>query len=180
MNFHYYIYRIVNLPIFFSVSDYRIETLANLRVIYPDYLKTKKKIPHSKIIMAGEDQLTLSDGGTVPDVMTIIPTNGSKLHQANGNGIKHNNINGSIIPNGRDLKIVTVDNGKLAAIAAADEKSTSFHTDFNDEETSCGWGPFKPRWLQRLATKQMFLVIFCITWVSFFNEISSLFLQCRA
>ena len=122
--------------------------------------------------MAGEDQLTLSDGGTVPDVMTIIPTNGSKLHQANGNGIKHNNINGSIIPNGRDLKIVTVDNGKLAAIAAADEKSTSFHTDFNDEETSCGWGPFKPRWLQRLATKQMFLVIFCITWVKFlFNRL---------
>ena len=121
--------------------------------------------------MAGEDQLTLSNG-TV-ETMTIIPANG-KL-QANGNGLhkqqeqqqptgQHNN-NGSLdAPNCKELEL---ENGKL--VASMDEKSNSFQTDFDDDETTCGWGPFRPKWLQRLATKQMFLVIFCITWVSSFN-----------
>lgn len=106
--------------------------------------------------MAGEDQLTLSNG-TTPETMTIIPTNGKVT--TNGNGIhkQQDNNNGT---NGKESEVIMVENGKTNVI---DEKSI----DYYDDETTCGWGPFKPRWLQRLATKQMFLVIFCATWVNF-------------
>ena len=33
------------------------------------------------------------------------------------------------------------------------------------EPMSCGLGPCKPRWIQLFASKQAFLVTFCITWV---------------
>ncbi|XP_014208402.1 solute carrier organic anion transporter family member 3A1-like [Copidosoma floridanum] len=120
--------------------------------------------------MAGEDQLTLSNGGSGEPV-TIIPANG-KL--TNGNGVhkdkprKHNN-NGSIpAKNGKckedqQHEIVALENGK----GCADDKSSSFRTDELEDmdDITCGWGPFKPAWLQVFATKQMFLVIFCATWV---------------
>ncbi|XP_063220394.1 solute carrier organic anion transporter family member 74D-like [Bacillus rossius redtenbacheri] len=35
----------------------------------------------------------------------------------------------------------------------------------NAEELKCGLGPCAPRWLQCFASKQAFLVTFCITWV---------------
>ncbi|KAL7306068.1 hypothetical protein TKK_0001527 [Trichogramma kaykai] len=125
--------------------------------------------------MAGEDQLTLSNGDSVPtpEVMTIIPpplssvTNGNgKVNETNGVKQQHNN-NGSIVStNAKEKETVAADNGKVSAITSvADDKSSSFQTDYDDEETSCGWGPFRPKWLQRLATKQMFLVVFCLTWV---------------
>lgn len=117
--------------------------------------------------MAGEDTLTLSNG-TV-DTMTIIPTNG-KI-QVNGNGLhkqpttqQQTNNNGSLVPNGKELEIVAVDNDNL--VSSLDEKTICFDTDFDDGDTCCGWGPIRPRWLQRFATKQMFLFTFCITWVS--------------
>lgn len=34
-----------------------------------------------------------------------------------------------------------------------------------DSDTICGLGPFAPKWLQKFASKQMFLIVFCITWV---------------
>ncbi|XP_001601987.2 solute carrier organic anion transporter family member 74D [Nasonia vitripennis] len=114
--------------------------------------------------MAGEDTLTLSNG-TV-ETMTIIPANG-KI-QANGNGLhkqptQQTNNNGSLVSNGKELEIVAVENDKL--VSSLDEKSICFQNDFDDGDTCCGWGPLRPRWLQRFATKQMFLFTFCITWV---------------
>lgn len=44
--------------------------------------------------------------------------------------------------------------------AAADEDSDS-----DDEELRCGLGVLSPRWMQVFASKQAFLVIFCVTWV---------------
>ncbi|XP_044741368.1 solute carrier organic anion transporter family member 74D [Chrysoperla carnea] len=35
----------------------------------------------------------------------------------------------------------------------------------DDSDTICGLGPFRPEWLQVFASKQAFLVVFCITWV---------------
>ncbi|KAI4494394.1 hypothetical protein M0802_008886 [Mischocyttarus mexicanus] len=106
--------------------------------------------------MAGEDRQILANG-TV-EALTIIPAK-----MANGNGLicsKHNN-NGSI-PNGKQHENGATENGKLIV---PDEKSSSLHTEFDDADVSCGWGPLRPRWLQYFSTKQAFLVIFCITWV---------------
>lgn len=34
-----------------------------------------------------------------------------------------------------------------------------------DSDTECGLGPCSPHWMQMFASKQMFLIVFCITWV---------------
>ncbi|XP_018573157.1 solute carrier organic anion transporter family member 3A1 [Anoplophora glabripennis] len=34
-----------------------------------------------------------------------------------------------------------------------------------DSDTECGLGPCAPNWLQRFASKQAFLIVFCIAWV---------------
>lgn len=114
------------------------------------------------MVMAGEDTQMLSNG-TV-DTMTIIPPNGK---MTNGNGVICINHNGNgKISNGKSLEISALENGK--SIIPLDEKSASFDTDFIDDEVSCGWGVFRPRWLQIFATKQAFLVTFCLTWVRHF------------
>ncbi|XP_076635849.1 organic anion transporting polypeptide 74D isoform X1 [Colletes latitarsis] len=107
--------------------------------------------------MAGEDTQILANGNV--EALTIISPK-----MANGNGLicgKQHNNNGSI-PNGKLHEIGTTENGKLIM---PDEKSSSLHTEFDDADVSCGWGPCRPRWLQYFATKQAFLVTFCITWV---------------
>lgn len=35
----------------------------------------------------------------------------------------------------------------------------------DESDTICGLGPFAPNWLQKFASKQMFLIVFCLTWV---------------
>ncbi|KZC13677.1 PREDICTED: solute carrier organic anion transporter family member 3A1 [Dufourea novaeangliae] len=107
--------------------------------------------------MAGEDTQILANGNV--EALTIIPPK-----MANGNGLicgKQHNNNGSI-PNGKLHEMVGTENGKLIV---SDEKSSSLHTEFDDADVSCGWGPCRPHWLQYFATKQAFLVTFCITWV---------------
>ncbi|XP_017881549.1 solute carrier organic anion transporter family member 3A1 [Ceratina calcarata] len=107
--------------------------------------------------MAGEDTQILANGNV--EALTIIPPK-----MTNGNGLicgKQHNNNGSI-PNGRLHEISATENGKLIM---SDEKSSSLHTEFDDPDVSCGWGPCRPHWLQYFATKQAFLVTFCITWV---------------
>ncbi|XP_031371249.1 solute carrier organic anion transporter family member 74D isoform X2 [Apis dorsata] len=107
--------------------------------------------------MAGEDTQILANGNV--EALTIIPPK-----MANGNGLicgKQHNNNGSI-PNGKLHEITAAENGKLIM---SDEKSSSLHTEFDDADVSCGWGPCRPHWLQYFATKQAFLVTFCITWV---------------
>lgn len=84
---------------------------------------------------------------------------------ANGNGVISNNHNG----NGKISNIKSHDLGvveNVKSVIPMDEKPASFPTDFIDEEVSCGWGLFRPRWLQAFATKQVFLAIFCLTWVN--------------
>ncbi|KAL6255053.1 hypothetical protein P5V15_013386, partial [Pogonomyrmex californicus] len=108
--------------------------------------------------MAGEDTQILSNGNV--EALTIIPPK-----MTNGNGLicgdKQHNNNGSI-PNGKlHGGIGGAENGTLIV----DERSSSLHTEFDDADVSCGWGPFRPRWLQYFATKQAFLVTFCLTWV---------------
>ncbi|XP_020278198.1 solute carrier organic anion transporter family member 3A1 isoform X3 [Pseudomyrmex gracilis] len=108
--------------------------------------------------MAGENMQILSNGNV--EVLAIIPPN-----MANGNGLtcqqQHNN-NG-LIPNGKlHTGIGGTENGKLIV---PDERSNSIHTEFDDADVSCGWGPCRPLWLQYFATKQAFLVTFCLTWV---------------
>ncbi|XP_070167485.1 solute carrier organic anion transporter family member 74D [Polyergus mexicanus] len=109
--------------------------------------------------MAGEDTQILSNGNV--EALTIIPPK-----MANGNGLicggKQHNNNGSI-PNGKlHGGIGAAENGKLIV---PDERSSSLHTEFDDADISCGWGPCRPHWLQYFATKQAFLVTFCLTWV---------------
>ncbi|XP_036144680.1 solute carrier organic anion transporter family member 74D [Monomorium pharaonis] len=109
--------------------------------------------------MAGEDTQILSNG---VDALTLIES--SKM--TNGNGLicgdKQHNNNGSI-PNGKlHGGIGGTENGNLIV---PDERSSSLHTEFDDADVSCGWGPCRPHWLQCFATKQAFLVTFCLTWV---------------
>ena len=98
--------------------------------------------------------------GTV-DAMTIIPPNGK---MTNGNGVICINHNG----NGKISNGKSRENGK--STIPLDEKSASFDTDFVDVEVTCGWGVFRPRWLQIFASKQVFLAIFCLTWVRNFLQ----------
>ncbi|KAK0180527.1 hypothetical protein PV327_006154 [Microctonus hyperodae] len=111
--------------------------------------------------MAGEDTQILANG-TADAVLTIIPsekmTNGNSDLQCKN---KLNN-NGSMA-NNKTLEFTSGENGKL--ITVGDEKSNSLHTEFDDADISCGWGPCRPHWLQFFATKQAFLVTFCLTWV---------------
>ncbi|KAL0124702.1 hypothetical protein PUN28_006509 [Cardiocondyla obscurior] len=109
--------------------------------------------------MAGEDTQILSNGNV--EALTIIPPK-----MTNGNGLlcgdKQHNNNGSI-PNGKlHGGIGGTENGNLIV---PDERSSSLHTEFDDADVSCGWGPCRPHWLQYFATKQAFLVTFCLTWV---------------
>ena len=98
------------------------------------------------------------------DSMTIIPPNGK---MTNGNGLICINHNGNgKIPNGKSLEIGAMEKGK--SVVPIEKKSAGFHTDFIDDEVSCGWGLFRPRFLQFFATKQWFLVTFCLTWVKNF------------
>lgn len=111
--------------------------------------------------MAGEDTQIIANG-TV-NVLTIIPSE----KMANGNVEMHNKLNNNgTIKNGNGKVLeIAMENGKL--IAVGDEKSNSLHTEFDDADVSCGWGLFRPRWLQYFATKQAFLVVFCLTWVCY-------------
>ncbi|KYM89935.1 Solute carrier organic anion transporter family member 3A1 [Atta colombica] len=108
--------------------------------------------------MAGEDTQILSNGNV--EVLTIIPPK-----MTNGNGLicgdKQHNNNG-LIANGKLHGISGTENGNLIV---PDERSSSLHTEFDDADVSCGWGPCRPHWLQYFATKQAFLVTFCLTWV---------------
>ncbi|CAG5101777.1 Similar to Oatp74D: Solute carrier organic anion transporter family member 74D (Drosophila melanogaster) [Cotesia congregata] len=110
--------------------------------------------------MAGEDTQIIANG-TV-NVLTIIPTE----KMSNDTVEMHNKLNNNksiTNGNGKVLEITALENGKLLAVG--DEKSNSLHTEFDDVDVSCGWGLFRPFWLQYFATKQAFLVIFCLTWV---------------
>lgn len=123
--------------------------------------------------MAGEDTVTLTNG-TV-NVTTIIPP--KKIQNEKNGHVIGCDTNGKIcktdkLSNGKVLDITTVENGKLMLNGDNDEKS-SLHTEFDEIDVSCGWGPCRPQWLQFFATKQAFLVTFCLTWVSFninFNQ----------
>ncbi|XP_046737187.1 solute carrier organic anion transporter family member 74D [Diprion similis] len=104
-------------------------------------------------------------GDETVDSLTIISPS-SILLSGPGSGVicntisKHNN-NG-LMPNGKPIEIVS--NGKPQA---GDKNSNGTTTvEFSDEDVSCGWGSlFTPKWMQCFASKQAFLVIFCITWV---------------
>lgn len=37
--------------------------------------------------------------------------------------------------------------------------------DFTDSETECGLGPCAPNWMQTFASKETFLIVFCLSWV---------------
>lgn len=114
--------------------------------------------------MAGEDTQIIANG-TV-NVLTIIPSE----KMSNDTVEMHNKLNNNksiTNGNGKVLEITALENGKLLAVG--DEKSNSLHTEFDDVDVSCGWGLFRPFWLQYFATKQAFLVIFCLTWVSLLN-----------
>lgn len=112
--------------------------------------------------------LSLSKDASETHPLTIIPANGKPIINGiakNGkekNGKQHNN-NGSAIPNGKELKITTVENGKDNGLYNG-EKYDEFD---DDEDMKFGWGSFRPQWLQWMATKQMFLFVFCAIWVSF-------------
>lgn len=111
------------------------------------------------MVMAVNDSQMLSNG--TADAMTIIPPNG-KLPNTNGVICINHNGNGKT-SNGKSHELGVVENGK--SVIPMDEKPASFPADFIDDEVSCGWGVFRPRWLQAFATKQAFLAIFCLTWV---------------
>lgn len=90
---------------------------------------------------------------------------------------KNNNnesTNGEAVtrPDHRDLDI----DERLTLTVSGDQQSGSLKSqgltsagsdaDLADgSDTECGLGPCAPRWLQVFASKQAFLVVFCITWV---------------
>ncbi|GLG94987.1 Solute carrier organic anion transporter family member [Gryllus bimaculatus] len=53
----------------------------------------------------------------------------------------------------------------LPGVADLGVASTSDGFDVDDETVKCGLGPCVPGWLQVFASKQAFLVTFCIAWV---------------
>lgn len=118
--------------------------------------------------MAGDDMLSLSKDASETHPLTIIPANGKPIVNGTTNGKEKNgsnkhqhNNNGSAIANGKHMKITTVENGKDGLYS---EKSKDY--DELDDDMKFGWGSFRPKWLQWMATKQMFLVVFCAIWVS--------------
>ncbi|KAK9889161.1 hypothetical protein WA026_004442, partial [Henosepilachna vigintioctopunctata] len=60
-------------------------------------------------------------------------------------------------------------NGKSHSNDESLEEEKSFnqtdHIDLDDSDTECGLGPCAPRSLQGWASKEIFLIVFCISWV---------------
>lgn len=55
--------------------------------------------------------------------------------------------------------------GKLQADCDMDACCDTDADTETDQDMECGLGPCTPRWLQRFASKQAFLMVFCIAWV---------------
>jgi hypothetical protein len=78
----------------------------------------------------------------------------------NGNGNSNSNSNGKVPMHNGSVKV----NG--AGCLSKEEEYDGKDTDVSKaEEMECGLGPCAPRWMQLFASKQAFLVTFCITWV---------------
>lgn len=90
--------------------------------------------------------------------MTVIGSN----EKMNEDGLISNKLNNnSKILNGQNYELA---NGKNGTHTSPPEKA-AIEFDDTDEDVLCGWGPYEPPWLQFFATKQAFLVCFCIAWV---------------
>ena len=107
-------------------------------------------------------------GGSGPN-WTIAPTQSERLDGQNGL-----DANTSYSPKGEESQRLAVVNQPI--IKPSNGGSDSVHrTDINeheddeedeDEALLCGLGPcFSPAWLQPLASKQMFLAVFCLACV---------------
>lgn len=83
-------------------------------------------------------------------------------HKANGSAPPHNGAaNGHALKPAAEPLMSDDDEAALAAGAgdgAAESEAAS-------DDLRCGIGPCAPRWMQIFASKQAFLVTFCITWV---------------
>jgi hypothetical protein len=53
--------------------------------------------------------------------------------------------------------------GQVVVVDWAEKKRPEDEVD--GSEYQCGLGPFRPSWIQPFASKQAFVVIFCLTWV---------------
>nr|CAD7398270.1 unnamed protein product [Timema poppensis] len=99
--------------------------------------------------------------------------NSSNISNIVSSSVLRDKING-LPKNGDDTKVIP-DENKIAAKGSSDcmylnnedlDENEQFDTDINNaEDLNCGLGPCAPKWLQIFASKQAFLVTFCITWV---------------
>lgn len=98
-------------------------------------------------------------------------SNGINNHLANGTTMweeKQSNNNGPSNGNTR----IGIDDIPEEQTALTDQgemcRSECFVSDgdfTDDSDTECGLGPLAPQWLQMFASKQAFLIVFCIAWV---------------
>lgn len=92
-----------------------------------------------------------------------------EVPKKSNNNNEHTNVNDRLGDNGHRepeecanlTEDMNCDNPKSQCFTLM--RSNSELTDNND--TECGLGPCAPKWLQVFASKQAFLVVFCITWV---------------
>jgi len=79
----------------------------------------------------------------------------------NGKSLMHN---GSVKVNGHPVRDAGVLNRFRCPGAEEEDDDQNIDTS-KAEDMKCGLGPCTPKWLQIFASKQAFLVTFCITWV---------------
>lgn len=94
-------------------------------------------------------------------------TNGHNNHHYNNHHLYGNNYN---LHNDEQTALTTPSvtvAGGLGKLQG-DDTDACCDTDVDgetDQDMECGLGPCTPRWLQRFASKQAFLMVFCIAWV---------------
>lgn len=79
----------------------------------------------------------------------------------NGNGQEQTNLRNGTSKNQKNK------NGKTGYTVAVNKNNrlSKDEIEYGDDNISCGLGPCAPNWMQVLASKQAFLVVFCLTWV---------------
>jgi hypothetical protein len=124
----------------------------------------------------------LKNNGTYWDVTGLIQENGKEepleemamlaksnnnasavLCNKNGKALMHN---GSVKVNGHPVRDTGVGILNKVLCPGTEDEGDGKNVDTSKaEDMQCGLGPCTPKWLQICASKQAFLVTFCITWV---------------
>lgn len=102
-----------------------------------------------------------------PDAPTAPLTNGSTWSTSNGTKASNNNAptNGNARLHAHDDDHHLPSEQTQLTLPQSKSFSVNGDADFDESDTECGLGPCAPNWLQKFASKQAFLMVFCIAWV---------------